>query len=200
MTASQQKPCGCGQHCQVDECQGFIQRSQSSDSDGAGAGSRTEGVGRRSGAVDQIARKDDESTFSRANIGRSSQVASSSRRDGGGERRVPQETRKIPLSFHPTCPGRQSKVWFCFSMARDRSVVTTSVRSVGARYGLRGQCVGKALHPGPHVCAYCWAMRCSSQATRQERGDPSMMIAKAQWRRLRWPRHAEKCMESGPLL
>ena len=51
------------------------------------------------------------------------------------------------------------------------------------------------MHPGPHVCAYCWAMRCPSQATRQERGDPSMMIAKAQWRRLRWPRHAGKCTE-----
>ena len=66
VTASQQKPGGWGQLFQVDECQGFIQRSQSSDSDGAGAGSRTEGVGRRSGAVDQIARKDDESIFPRA--------------------------------------------------------------------------------------------------------------------------------------
>ena len=66
VTANQQKPGGWGQHFQVEECQGFIQRSQSSDSDGAGAGSRTEGVGRRSGAVDQIARKDDESMFTRA--------------------------------------------------------------------------------------------------------------------------------------
>ena len=62
MTAKQ-KPGGWWQHFQVEECQGFIQRSQSSDSDGAGAGSQTEGVGRLSGVVDQIARKDDESIF-----------------------------------------------------------------------------------------------------------------------------------------
>ena len=127
VTASQQKPGGWGQHFQVEECQGFIQRWQSSDSDGAGAGSRTQGVGRHSGAVDQIARNDDSifprahaacrhASAARSNIGRSSPVASSSRRDGGGERRVPQETRKIPLSLHPTCPGRQSKVWLCFSI------------------------------------------------------------------------------------
>ena len=29
----------------------------------------------------------------------------------------------------------------------------------------------------PHVCAYCWAMRCPSQATRQERREPSMMTS-----------------------
>ena len=32
-----------------------------------------------------------------------------------------------PMSLHPTCPGRQSKVCFCFSMARDRSAVATLI-------------------------------------------------------------------------
>ena len=166
--------------------------SQSSDADGAGAGSRTEGFGRRSGAVDQIARRYDESFFPRAHaacghasarsyIGRSSPIASSSCRDGGGERRVPQETCTVPLrSFtrHARSVGAKcgsvsasGEGQICSDGHLDRSrrdsrrkfeplqpsglkmspwsqCRCSGVRS-GARYGLRGQRVGEASHPGP---------------------------------------------------
>ena len=133
MTASQLKPGGWGQHFQVEECQGFIQRSQSSDSDGAGAGSRTEGVGRRSGAVEQIARKDDESIFTLpprqcSQIQHWQKFTSCELESPRWWRREKSSARQDPSVNSPDMPGASEQSVALFQhQARDRSAVATLI-------------------------------------------------------------------------
>ena len=110
--AAQERPTA----IQVEECQTFIQRSQNRVADGAGLNRRTEGARRSHCSVD---RRHEQSAVSRTHTARcdasasrsftdkASRIASPRRRDGGGEGRVPQETRKIPFRPFPTCQGRR---------------------------------------------------------------------------------------------
>ena len=85
--------------------------------DGARTSRRAEGARRSFGAVDQVARRDEQSagthtarqcatSSTRSNIGRAPTVASSRGRDGDGEGRVSQEARKIVVVPPPDMPVR----------------------------------------------------------------------------------------------
>ena len=112
---------------QVEECQAFIQRSKPIAPDGAGTDRRAEGARRSSDAVNQIARRNQQScrrthaarcdaSSARSHIDRVPPVASACRRDGGREGSSARCEGDLCLSLLRIWSGRQSRVLRCSSL------------------------------------------------------------------------------------
>ena len=107
--------------------------------DGAGTGRRAEGVRRSSGAIDKIARRNQQSCYrthatrcdassARSHIDGAPPVASACRRDGGREGRVPQEAREIFVCpFSGFDRGVRAECCIFQLPARDRSCLMATL-------------------------------------------------------------------------